>query len=100
MHAAQKFAQLSEAGKGSARGIEVGRIFYFGTKYSEPVHAGDQGRDGTMQPVHMGSYGIGPTRLIGAVIEAFHDDAGIKWPEAVAPFVFFFKQQTAYEITV
>jgi prolyl-tRNA synthetase len=70
----------------SARGIEVGHIFYFGTKYSEPMRAFVTGPDGTQQPVHGGSYGIGPTRLIGALIEAFHDDAGIKWPEPVAPF--------------
>jgi prolyl-tRNA synthetase len=86
MHDAAKFAQLPEADKVSARGIEVGHIFYFGTKYSQPMKAVVQGPDGTMQPVHGGSYGIGPTRLIGAVIEAFHDEAGIKWPEAVAPF--------------
>ncbi len=70
----------------SARGIEVGHIFYFGTKYSEPMKAVVAGPDGTEQPVHMGSYGIGPSRLVAAIIEAFHDDAGIKWPEAVAPF--------------
>lgn len=70
----------------SARGIEVGHIFYFGTKYSEPMKAVVSGPDGVEKPVHMGSYGIGPTRLIAAIIEAFHDDAGIKWPEAVAPF--------------
>ena len=70
----------------SARGIEVGHIFYFGTKYSEPMKALVTGPDGQNVPVHMGSYGIGPTRLIGAIIEAFHDDAGIKWPEEVAPF--------------
>ena len=70
----------------AARGIEVGHIFYFGTKYSEPMKAVVSGPDGVEKPVHMGSYGIGPTRLIAAIIEAFHDDAGIKWPEAVAPF--------------
>jgi prolyl-tRNA synthetase len=70
----------------SARGIEVGHIFYFGTKYSEPMKAVVSGPDGVEKPVHMGSYGIGPTRLIAAIIEAFHDDAGIKWPEEVAPF--------------
>ena len=63
-----------------------GHIFYFGTKYSEPMRAIVAGPDGVERPVHMGSYGIGPTRLVGAIIEAFHDDAGIKWPEAVAPF--------------
>jgi prolyl-tRNA synthetase len=70
----------------SARGIEVGHIFYFGTKYSKPMKAVVAGPDGAEYPVHMGSYGIGPTRLVAAIIEAFHDDAGIKWPEAVAPF--------------
>jgi prolyl-tRNA synthetase len=70
----------------SARGIEVGHIFYFGTKYSEPMKAVVSGPDGVERPVHMGSYGIGPSRLVAAIIEACHDDAGIKWPEAVAPF--------------
>ena len=70
----------------SARGIEVGHIFYFGTKYSEPMKAVVTGPDGVEKPVHMGSYGIGPSRLVAAIIEASHDDAGIKWPEAVAPF--------------
>jgi prolyl-tRNA synthetase len=70
----------------SARGIEVGHIFYFGTKYSEPMKAVVSGPDGVEKPVHMGSYGIGPSRLVAAIIEASHDDAGIKWPEAVAPF--------------
>jgi prolyl-tRNA synthetase len=86
MHDADKFAQIPEADRVSARGIEVGHIFYFGTKYSEPMRAVVTGPDGTAKPIHGGSYGIGPTRLIGALIEAFHDDAGIKWPEAVAPF--------------
>jgi prolyl-tRNA synthetase len=86
MHDKAKFDTLPEASKMSARGIEVGHIFYFGTKYSEPMRALVTGPDGTQQPIHGGSYGIGPTRLIGALIEAFHDDAGIKWPEAVAPF--------------
>ena len=70
----------------SARGIEVGHIFYFGTKYSEPMKAVVTGPDGSEKPVHMGSYGIGPSRLVAAIIEACHDEAGIKWPEAVAPF--------------
>ena len=70
----------------TARGIEVGHIFYFGTKYSEPMKAVVTGPDGVERPVHMGSYGIGPSRLVAAIIEASHDDAGIKWPEAVAPF--------------
>jgi prolyl-tRNA synthetase len=86
MHDKTKFEALPENVRMSARGIEVGHIFYFGAKYSDPMRAVVTGPDGTQQPVHMGSYGIGPTRLIGALIEAFHDEAGIKWPEAVAPF--------------
>ena len=70
----------------SARGIEVGHIFYFGTKYSEPMKATVTGPDGRETFVHMGSYGIGPSRLVAALIEALHDEAGIIWPDAVAPF--------------
>ena len=70
----------------SARGIEVGHIFYFGTKYSEPMKATVTGPDGRETFVHMGSYGIGPSRLVAALIEASHDEAGIIWPDAVAPF--------------
>jgi prolyl-tRNA synthetase len=85
-HEAAVFDALPSEAKMSARGIEVGHIFYFGTKYSAPMKAVVAGPDGGEHPVHMGSYGIGPTRLVAAIIEAFHDDAGIKWPEAVAPF--------------
>ncbi len=70
----------------SARGIEVGQIFYFGTKYSEAMGANVQGPDGKAVPVHMGSHGIGVSRLVGALIEANHDDNGIIWPEGVTPF--------------
>jgi prolyl-tRNA synthetase len=84
-HDAALFAKLADKGI-SARGIEVGHIFYFGTKYSEPMKAVVTGPDGVDRPVHMGSYGIGPSRLVAAIIEAFHDEAGIKWPEPVAPF--------------
>jgi prolyl-tRNA synthetase len=70
----------------SARGIEVGHIFYFGTKYSEPMKATVTGPDGKEIIVHGGSYGIGPSRLVPAIIEASHDDAGIIWPVSVAPF--------------
>src|SRR5271170_1586248 len=85
-HEPSAFAKLGP-GKGlSARGIEVGHIFYFGTKYSEPMKAVVTGPDGVDRPVHMGSYGIGPSRLVAAIIEASHDEAGIKWPEPVAPF--------------
>jgi prolyl-tRNA synthetase len=85
-HDAAAYAGLPADAQVSARGIEVGHIFYFGTKYSEPMGAVVAGPDGVERPVHMGSYGIGPSRLVAAIIEAFHDDAGIKWPEAVAPF--------------
>ena len=71
----------------SARGIEVGHIFYFGTKYSEPLGAVVQGPDGNRVALEMGSYGIGVSRLVGAVIEACHDDKGIIWPESVAPYL-------------
>jgi prolyl-tRNA synthetase len=70
----------------TARGIEVGHIFYFGTKYSEPLGASVQGPDGQKITLEMGSYGIGVSRLVGAIIEASHDDNGIIWPESVAPW--------------
>jgi prolyl-tRNA synthetase len=70
----------------SGRGIEVGQIFYFGTKYSKPMGAVVTGPDGQEIPVEMGSYGIGVSRLVGALIEVYHDDAGIVWPEPVAPY--------------
>jgi len=70
----------------SRRGIEVGHIFYFGTKYSEPLGAMVSSAEGLPVPVHMGSYGIGVSRLVGAIIEASHDENGIIWPESVAPF--------------
>ncbi|PPR63514.1 MAG: Proline--tRNA ligase [Alphaproteobacteria bacterium MarineAlpha3_Bin7] len=70
----------------SARGIEVGHIFYFGKKYSQSMNARVSDRDGNMVSVEMGSYGIGVSRLVAAVIEAYHDDNGILWPPALAPF--------------
>ena len=70
----------------STRGIEVGHIFYFGNKYSKPMGAMVMNADGIEVPVEMGSYGIGVSRLVGAIIEASHDDDGIIWPAAVAPF--------------
>jgi prolyl-tRNA synthetase len=85
-HDEAAFAKFPAEKRLSARGIEVGHIFYFGTKYSAPMKAVVAGPDGAEHPVHMGSYGIGPSRLVGAIIEAFHDEAGIKWPEPVAPF--------------
>lgn len=69
-----------------ARGIEVGHIFYFGTKYSEAMGANVTGPDGQEVICEMGSYGIGVSRLVGAIIEASHDDDGIIWPASVAPF--------------
>ncbi|NMM43962.1 proline--tRNA ligase [Rhodospirillaceae bacterium KN72] len=79
-------AEVPEDKRLSARGIEVGHIFFFGTKYSEPMNAKLQTKDGESVPVQMGSYGVGVSRLAGAIIEACHDDNGIVWPEAVAPF--------------
>ena len=79
-------AEVPEERRMSTRGIEVGQIFYFGTKYSAPMKANVTGPDGKDVPVEMGSYGIGVSRLLGAIIEASHDDAGIIWPEPVAPF--------------
>jgi prolyl-tRNA synthetase len=69
-----------------AKGVEVGHIFYFGKKYSDAMGARVSGPDGKDVSVEMGSYGIGVSRLVGAIIEASHDDAGIIWPESVAPF--------------
>jgi prolyl-tRNA synthetase len=86
MHDAAAFAALPEEARLSARGIEVGHIFYFGTKYSAPMGAKVMGPEGQEHEVHMGSYGIGPSRLVAALIEASHDEAGIIWPDAVAPF--------------
>ncbi|MGH2342873.1 proline--tRNA ligase [Segnochrobactraceae bacterium EtOH-i3] len=85
-HDEAAFAAIPEERKVAARGIEVGHIFYFGTRYSDPMGAKVAGPDGQEKPVHMGSYGIGVSRLLGAIIEASHDDAGIIWPDAVAPF--------------
>jgi prolyl-tRNA synthetase len=70
----------------TARGIEVGQVFYFGNKYSQPMGAVVAGPGGEEIALEMGSYGIGVSRLVGALIEANHDDAGIIWPEPVAPF--------------
>ncbi len=86
MHEPDRFAAIPEDQRVQARGIEVGHIFYFGAKYSEPMRAMLQTPDGQSAPVHMGSYGVGVSRLVGAVIEASHDENGIIWPEGVAPF--------------
>ena len=86
MHDAAAFDALPEDKKVTARGIEVGHIFYFGTKYSKPMGAKVTGPDGSDVLVEMGSYGIGVSRLAAAIIEANHDENGIIWPESVAPF--------------
>jgi prolyl-tRNA synthetase len=87
MHDATRFErEVPEERRLSARGIEVGHIFYFGDKYSKAMNATVHGPDGVERPVQMGSYGIGVSRLVGAVIEASHDEAGIVWPDAIAPF--------------
>jgi prolyl-tRNA synthetase len=87
MHDQARFErEVPEERRLSARGIEVGHIFYFGTKYSAPMKAEVSGPDGKNVPVEMGSYGIGVSRLVGAIIEASHDEKGVIWPEAVAPF--------------
>ena len=79
-------AEVPEDRRRSSRAIEVGQIFYFGTKYSEPMNAVLTTPDGEKAPVHSGSYGVGVSRLVGAIIEASHDDKGIIWPEGVTPF--------------
>ncbi|MGB1234642.1 MAG: proline--tRNA ligase [Planktomarina sp.] len=85
-HDEAKFNEVPEDRRKVARGIEVGQIFYFGTKYSEAMNASVQDAEGNKVPVHMGSHGIGVSRLLGAIIEASHDDKGIIWPEGVTPF--------------
>jgi len=82
----EKSCPISKEQLKISKGIEVGHIFYFGTKYSEKLSAFVQNNKGKKTAVHMGSYGIGISRLVGAIIEAFHDDYGIKWPMSVAPF--------------
>ncbi|MFZ4607336.1 MAG: proline--tRNA ligase [Caulobacter sp.] len=86
MHDEAAFAAVPADDQLSARGIEVGHIFYFGQKYSLPMKASVTGPDSQEHTVHMGSYGVGVSRLLGAIIEASHDDGGIIWPESVAPF--------------
>ena len=85
-HEQAVFDEVPEDRRCTAKGIEVGQIFYFGTKYSEALGGTVQGPDGKNVAVHMGSHGIGVSRLVGAIIEASHDDNGIIWPEGVTPF--------------
>ena len=87
MHDAARFeAEVPAERRLSARGIEVGHIFYFADKYSAPMKALVAHPDGRERAVHMGSYGVGVSRLVGAIIEAHHDEAGCIWPAEVAPF--------------
>ncbi len=86
MHDIARFDAMPEDKRMTARGIEVGHIFYFGEKYSRPMKANVTGPDGKDVPVHGGSYGVGVSRLVAAIIEASHDEAGIIWPDSVAPF--------------
>lgn len=86
MHDEAQWAEVSESDQLSARGIEVGHIFHFGKKYSEPMNAKVAGPDGKDHHVYMGSYGIGPSRVVAALIEAGHDENGIIWPASAAPF--------------
>ena len=87
MHDPARFeAEVPADKRMTARGIEVGHIFYFGEKYSKPMKALVTGPDGKDAPIHGGSYGVGVSRLVGGIIEASHDEAGIIWPDAVAPF--------------
>jgi prolyl-tRNA synthetase len=85
-HDESRWAEVAEDRRRTGRGIEVGHIFYFGTKYSESMGLKVSGPDGSMVTPEMGSYGIGVSRLVGAIIEASHDESGIIWPEAVAPW--------------
>jgi prolyl-tRNA synthetase len=87
MHDQARFeAEVPADKRMTARGIEVGHIFYFGEKYSKPMKALVTGPDGKEVPIHGGSYGVGVSRLVGGIIEASHDEGGIIWPDAVAPF--------------
>lgn len=88
MHNEDVWGKIAALDQIAARGIEVGHIFHFGTKYSEPMKATIMGADGKEHLVSMGSYGIGPSRLVAAAIEASHDDNGIIWPRAMSPFDF------------
>jgi prolyl-tRNA synthetase len=85
-HDETRWHAVPEARRRQGRGIEVGHIFFFGTKYSASLGMSVQGPDGQPVAPQMGSYGIGVSRLVGAVIEASHDDAGIIWPDSIAPF--------------
>ena len=87
VHDAARYERdTAKADRMTARGIEVGQVFFFGDKYSTPMKATVSGPDGGEKPAQMGSYGVGVSRLVGAIIEASHDNAGIIWPDSVAPY--------------
>jgi prolyl-tRNA synthetase len=85
-HDEARWAEVPEGQRRTGRGIEVGHIFYFGDKYSASMGLKVSGQDGSFVTPQMGSYGIGVSRLVGAIIEASHDEQGIIWPDAVAPW--------------
>ncbi|MDR3504957.1 MAG: proline--tRNA ligase [Acidocella sp.] len=85
-HDTEAWDKIPQERRREGRGIEVGQIFYFGTKYSQAMDFAVTGPDGQKFYPEMGSYGIGVSRLVGAIIEARHDEAGIIWPDAIAPF--------------
>ncbi len=86
-HDAERFAaEVDEKDRLQARGIEVGHIFFFGSKYSRPLNLSVQDSTGRQVAIESGSYGVGVSRLVGAIIEASHDDNGIIWPKSVSPF--------------
>ena len=88
VHDAARFeAETPEDKRVHTRGIEVGQVFFFGDKYTKAMKALVAGPDGVERPAQCGSYGVGVSRLAGAIIEASHDDNGIIWPEAVAPYL-------------
>jgi prolyl-tRNA synthetase len=85
-HDAAKWEKVEQSRRREGRGIEVGHIFYFGNKYTKAMNTTVTAADGSKVYPEMGSYGVGVSRLVGAVIEASHDDAGIIWPDSIAPF--------------
>jgi len=85
-HEEDRWAEVATDRQRTGRGIEVGHIFYFGTKYSEAMNLKVTGKGGEIVVPHMGSYGVGVSRLVGAIIEASHDEAGIVWPDSIAPW--------------
>ncbi len=85
-HSRDIFNQLPKEFQKKGKAIEIGHIFSFGYKYSKPMNAFVSDAKGNNIPVYMGSYGIGISRLVSAIIEVYHDDKGILWPTSIAPF--------------